>query len=366
MTRDERILAPVPPDLTAVNQPMIYSRPTIEQMVAAFVETLTSPRTRRAYREQIEAYLSFCAVAGRPNSLDADTLRRWLATMRAQGLSSASRAQALSAVKSFARRANELGLISDVEIYRLSLVKAGKIRRYQRGVWLSEDQARELINMPKRESGVGLRDAVVIGALLGCGFRRTEALGLTWGHVGELEGRMAWLGVVGKGESRRDVPIPIWAAADLRAWRERLRGWGRDTNADSRVLWSFDAIQSTPEAWRAHEEAADRATGQPGAKIGRFSRALVPLTQSGIAWIVGKLGERIGVEKLRPHDLRRSMAALARKNGADLEEIRMTLGHANVATTQVYLGGRLEAGLGRAAVDRVIPEKRFEPVESGA
>jgi integrase len=64
---------------------------------------------------------------------------------------------------------------------------------------------------------------------------------------------------------------------------------------------------------------------------------------ANIVWsIVRGYAAEIGVPKLAPHDLRRTCAKLCRAAGGDLEQIQLLLGHASIATTERYLGSRLD------------------------
>lgn len=80
------------------------------------------------------------------------------------------------------------------------------------------------------------------------------------------------------------------------------------------------------------------------------------LTQAGVWWLVKSYAEKLEID-IRPHDLRRTLAHLMRKAGAPIEQVQLTLGHASVKTTELYLGGKLEIGKGEAGVDRIRMEE---------
>ena len=84
------------------------------------------------------------------------------------------------------------------------------------------------------------------------------------------------------------------------------------------------------------------------------------ISPQGVFWIVQDIARRAGLGEIRPHDLRRTYAKLARSGGAPLEQISQTLGHASLKTTERYLGQELELREGKAAGDyiRVRTEKR--------
>jgi integrase len=62
------------------------------------------------------------------------------------------------------------------------------------------------------------------------------------------------------------------------------------------------------------------------------------LSTNAVRDIVGKAAEKVGVQNFTPHDLRRTCARLCREHGGDIEQIQAMLGHANINTTQRYLG----------------------------
>lgn len=78
---------------------------------------------------------------------------------------------------------------------------------------------------------------------------------------------------------------------------------------------------------------------------------IFPLSAQNVYVIVRNAARDAGLDKVRPHDLRRSYARLCRSGGASMEQIQRTLGHASVQTTERYLNSQLEIAPGRAACD---------------
>jgi integrase len=142
--------------------------------------------------------------------------------------------------------------------------------------------------------------------LLGAGIRRSEAAALTFAHIQQREGRWAIVDLVGKHGRVRTVPMPGWSKA-------KLDSWSTAGGLDSGFVF------------------------RPIDKGGRIaSRAMTP---QSIYDIVKKYAQRAGLQ-IAPHDMRRSFARLARKGHAALEQIQLSLGHASVTTTELYLGAR--------------------------
>jgi integrase len=111
----------------------------------------------------------------------------------------------------------------------------------------------------------------------------------------------------GKGGRIRSVPMPGWAKVTINAWTAKAG------LTDGFVF---------------------RALNNKGQLTGG------PLLPQNVMGAVIKYGARIGVPALAPHDLRRTLATLAHKGHAALEQIQLSLGHASIQTTERYLGVR--------------------------
>ena len=75
------------------------------------------------------------------------------------------------------------------------------------------------------------------------------------------------------------------------------------------------------------------------------------LTQNVVWYVVKQCAQRAGIQKLSPHDLRRTCARLCHEAGGELEQIQFLLGHASVLTTERYIGCKQQ--LGQAVNDRI-------------
>lgn len=84
-----------------------------------------------------------------------------------------------------------------------------------------------------------------------------------------------------------------------------------------------------------------------------INRSSSPLSPQGILTILSRIALRADLPPLRPHDLRRTFAAMAREGGAELEMVQHALGHASVATTERYLRQVQNLKEGRTAGDHI-------------
>jgi len=154
-------------------------------------------------------------------------------------------------------------------------------------------------------SPIGYRDKAMLEILYGCGLRVSELTGLDRLQLLLPDG---YLRVIGKGDKERLVPI---GGAALTALNDYL-------------AYSRPHLHTLSEL-----EPRDTSAVFVNARGQRISR------QSVFLIVVG-YGKKVGIDKLHPHMLRHSFATHLLDGGADLLSIQKLLGHASVATTQIY------------------------------
>jgi integrase/recombinase XerD len=254
-----------------------------------------SPRTVTAYRRDLA---SFGEWLGRPvASAKLSELERYLAEQRGRGLSPATISRRAAAIRSFFRHATLLGIVQENPAAALELPR----RRTQLPRTLSPGEAERLLEAAAGTAPRALRDRALAELLYGAGLRVSEAVGLERRGV-DLEHRV--VRAIGKGDRERVVPIGRAAAAALR----RYLAHGR------------------PHLDRRHRpELFLNAQGGP-------------LTRAGAFLILRGLAEKAGLEpgRVHPHLLRHSFATHLLEGGADLRSVQEMLGHADLATTELY------------------------------
>jgi integrase/recombinase XerC len=272
-------------------------------------EKRASPRTVRAYGDNVLAYLNFLERhRGEPQSvsdmggISAAELRAYLAFRREgkdgeDGLSPRSLSQSLSSIRAFHRWLDHR---LDTPNAAIGLVRGPRIKvGAPRPV--SEDQAHGLIAElsldPDREDWEVARDEAVLTLLWGCGLRISEGLSLT----------------------RRDAPL----AESL-----RITGKGGKT----RIVPVLDIVRQRVDAYLA---ALPFALG-PDDPLFRAKRG-GPLSPRHVQATMQALRSRLGLsDRATPHALRHSFATHLLGAGADLRSIQDLLGHASLSTTQRY------------------------------
>ncbi len=213
------------------------------------------------------------------------------------GFSPRSRARRIAAFRSFFKFLLRSGAIQSNPASLLHFPKLGP----QLPKALTPDQIESLLNIPDSSKPLGQRDKAIFELLYACGLRVSELADL---QLRQIFLQPGYLSILGKGEKERLVPMGELAAESLRTYLEsgRLK------------LLKKGAV---PEVF-----INSRGEG---------------ISRQGI-WKIIKLNARkagIGIN-ITPHMLRHSFATHLLENGADLRSLQIMLGHADIATTQIY------------------------------
>jgi len=295
-----------------------------DAIVKIVLDGLTSENSRRAYERALVDFLDWYDAAGRP-SLSKATVQAYKAKLQGDGLASSSINQRLAAVKKLAAEAADNGLLTEQHANGIGRVKGVKKAGVRRGNWLSEDDAQRLLDLPDVQTLKGLRDRAILAIFLGCGLRRSEVAGLTYGHIAQRDGRWVLVDLVGKGNRMRTVALPAWAKVAVDAWTQAASA------AEGSLL-------------PRDEDRVFRSLRRGGHLDG------AGMTDQAVADVVRTYSAHLGI-KLAAHDLRRTWAKLAHKADGRLDQIQMNLGHASIKTTEGYLG--IEQDLQHAPCDKI-------------
>jgi len=268
-------------------------------------ERRMSPKTVEAYRRDVLQFLGFLAghLGGAPSleelaALAPADVRAFLAARRAKGIGSRSLMRTLAGVRGFARFLERNG---KGKVGALAAVRAPKIgKTLPRPLSVAAAKSMtdpDLAAGDEREPWLAARDAAVLGLLYGGGLRISEALGFKRTDFGSRD----TVTVTGKGRKERMVPVLPQVAKLI---------------ADYVALCPYDLPADGPLF--------------VGAKGGPLSARVVQLS---MARLRGALGL---AETATPHALRHSFATHLLARGGDLRSIQELLGHASLATTQIY------------------------------
>ena len=278
----------------ASDSPAPEPDPAVEGFLALSAARL-APRTVEAYRRDLADLARF--LDGSPAEATPERLAAYVASLRADGLAATTIARRIAAVRSFFRHQVLLGARTENPAAELELPK----RRRTLPKTLSPGEAERLIEAAAGATPRSLRDRALVELLYGAGLRVGEAVGLERSAV-DLEQRL--VRCIGKGSKERVVPIGREAVESLRRYLARGR----------------------PHLDRRHRpELFLNARGGP-------------LTRAGAFLILRRLAAVAGLEpgRVHPHLLRHSFATHLLEGGADLRSVQEMLGHADLATTELY------------------------------
>ncbi|MCD9045392.1 tyrosine recombinase XerC [Luteimonas sp. MHLX1A] len=265
--------------------------------VAAFldhlrVEKRVSAHTLDAYRRDLQALATWAQAQDlAPAAVDNPALRAFVAAEHRRGLSPKSLQRRLSACRSFFRWLLRHGRI---EADPCTGVRAPKAARRLPEV-LDPDEAKALVEVDT-DAPLGRRDRAMLELFYSSGLRVSELCALRWRDLDLVDGLVS---VLGKGSRQRLVPVGSYAVRALTEWAAE-----GGANADAPVF--------------------------PGRGGGTITPRAVQLRMR-------QLAQRQGLfKRVHPHLLRHSFASHVLESSGDLRGVQELLGHADIATTQIY------------------------------
>jgi site-specific recombinase XerD len=270
-----------------------------------------SPQTRRAYEHDVREFVAWAARGGCPEPRGADrrVLRRYLAFLSTRGFARRSIARKVAAVRGYLRYLHRTGVI-DADPGRALRAPKGHARLprvppSRETIALLDAAAERVEQLPEEmdddvASALARRDHAMLEVLYGAGLRVAECCGL---RLSDCDLDRGLLTVLGKGSKVRRIPVGTPACDALRDWLSHGRPVlaTPDSPPDAVFLARRGGPMSTREAHRvvaAHPLADGR--------------------------------------RLHPHAFRHAYATHLLEGGADLRAVQELLGHADLATTQVY------------------------------
>ena len=261
------------------------------------VEKGLGAKTVEAYASDLSRFSRFCEDAAIDAvALDGAHISKFLVTLAEGGIGARSQARYLSSLRGFFRYAREEKILTTNP---MALIDAPKLAR-KLPVVLSLEDVIALLHAPNPETLRGLRDRAMLQTMYAAGLRVSELVGL---NLGDVEMKAGYLQAFGKGRKRRLVPIGAQAKEAIVAYQETARAkWAK---ASTTALFVTERGEM--------------------------------MTRQGFWKLVRRYAIEAGIMKaISPHKLRHSFATHLLRNGADLRVVQTLLGHADIATTQVY------------------------------
>jgi integrase/recombinase XerD len=275
--------------------------------VEAFLEMLAaerglSPNTQAAYERDLEEFGSFLLARRRAlTAAESEDIRAFLSAMARRGVSAATAARRLSALRQFHRFLLAEGLRGDDPTMAIDSPKRGR----PLPKIVSEAEVGAMLDVVHAGEGPrALRLAAMVELLYATGLRVSELVGLPLAAV--ARGRPT-ITVRGKGGRERMVPLTAPARTAIDAWI-----------AVRHVFLAPDATSP----WLFPSRAARGGH----------------LTRERFATLLKALAAEAGIEPARvsPHVLRHAFASHLLAHDADLRSVQQMLGHADISTTQIY------------------------------
>ena len=289
------------------------NRSHLDNLVTAYLAVLanernSSPHTLRAYERELRSFAQWIAQNSGPDTqpaaIEHTQIRAWLGTLYNRGLSKASAARALAAVRSWFRWLARFGHVTQ---NAASLVATPKLPKHLPRVPSIEQMNRVVDGIGDKDDTAAwpARDAVIFELLYGCGIRNAELTGL---NLNDIRWANEAILVKGKGQKQRYVPLGDAAAQAIRAYLAERQA-------------RLAAAQRNSEALLLNLHL--RGSGR--------------LSTRSVARIVKRIATQRGLSSdVHPHTLRHAFGTHLLEEGADLRSIQELLGHERLSTTQRY------------------------------
>ncbi len=263
------------------------------------VERGLAHRSVEAYSADLIRFAVFVRqdLSGTFATVDTGGVSAWLVSLARAGISARAQARKLSALRGFYKF---LMAERTITVDPTTLVSGPRLPRKLPHV-LSFAEVESLLAVPDTHTPRGCRDAAMIQILYASGLRVSELVGL---KLADLDMDQCVVAALGKGNKRRLVPFGEVARDALKKYLVEIRG-----------RW----VTRGPTA---HVFLTERGKG---------------MTRQGFWKLLGRYARTAGITRaISPHKLRHSFATHLLERGADLRAVQSMLGHADIATTQVY------------------------------
>ncbi|MFC1467848.1 site-specific tyrosine recombinase XerD [Verrucomicrobiota bacterium] len=258
-----------------------------------------SPNTRAGYQNDLTHLTAFLHDKNITsfNDVTRREILSFLMAEKSRGMSTATIARELVSVKLFFRFLLQEGFISRNESEKMESPKLWKVLPHT----LSHGEIERLLKAPDSDTSLGLRDRAILNMFYATGMRVSELADITIDNLHFAEG---YIRCIGKGRKERVIPIAQSAQKLVNRYLTEIRPKHAKDNEQRTVFLTR------------------RGTG---------------LNRKTLWAMIKKYAVQAGITKnVTPHTLRHSFASHLLANGADLRTIQEMLGHADIATTQIY------------------------------
>ena len=283
---------------------MASNPPPLDQLIDHYLNFLVvekglAQKTIEAYAGDLAAFVAYLDQQEIDAIDRADTaaILKYIIDLRKNGRGATTRARHLVTLRGFFQYLHRTGFVKQNPAKMVDLPKSG----LKLPVVLNTEEIDRLLAAPDFEKPTGQRDAAMLELIYAAGLRVSELIGLKMTAVNLEAG---FVRVVGKGSKERIVPI------------------GRK---------ALDSIQTYIKTGRRRQLKDLTSTYLFVARAGK------PLTRQGFWKLLKRYALTAGIQhRVTPHSMRHSFASHLLEGGADLRAVQVMLGHADIATTQIY------------------------------
>lgn len=292
----------------------------LDPLVAEYLRVLANERgasahTLRAYQRELLGFAAWAAeslgTAFAVDGIEHTHIRAFLGTLYGRGLSKASVARALAAIRGWFKWLARTGRL---EQNVAALVATPKLPKHLPRVPSIEQMNRVVDSVAEDAASWPARDAAILELLYGCGIRNAELTGL---NLDDIHWANEAILVRGKGQKQRYVPLGDAAAAAVRTYL---------AERSTLLAAEGDRGVSTPALF---VNLRLRGLDKPGGEARLTTRSVARIVKR-IAILRGLSGD------VHPHTLRHAFGTHLLEEGADLRAIQELLGHERLSTTQRY------------------------------
>ncbi|HEX7404323.1 MAG TPA: tyrosine recombinase XerC [Candidatus Nanopelagicaceae bacterium] len=285
------------------------SEPDFAEVALAFERHLRTERNLaahsiRAYLGDLESLIMHLQLLGVPDisQLQISHIRSWLANMQVRGGARTSLSRRAVSIRLFTKWAHKAGFTEKDVGVMLATPKAHRTLPEVLDIPNAKLAMDALaLRVGEEESPIALRDCAMVEMLYASGARVAELCGL---DTRDIDYERQTIRVLGKGSKERTIPIGNPAMRALKAWLKDGR------------------------------PAIENKLSENAIFLGARGKRIDPRTVRSVVY--DALGGLEGVERMGPHGLRHSAATHLLEGGADLRTVQEILGHASLATTQIY------------------------------
>lgn len=311
------------------------------------VERNCSPHTLRSYKAdllQFSELLNEFDPKLKISDIDYALLRAYLSRLQSAGTGRSTLMRKLSTLRSFFRRAYQMGYISQNPALHLTTPKPEK--RLPKFLDIAEVEA--LLSAPDVSTFIGIRDKAILELMYSTGMRLGELVSL---NLEDLDRSDSSVKVRGKGKKERIIPVGSMALAAVRSYLQ-IRSSKFEVRSqktkDEKVICRGESLRSPYGKRRKAKIEGGRRRAEGGRNKSRRKRASeasalfvnrsgARLTDRNIRFSLDKYLKKAGItKKVSPHVLRHSFATHLLNAGADLRAVQELLGHSSLSTTQIY------------------------------